>query len=79
MKRILSVLLIAHWLVTGWVAADEPYGYPFDDKYIATVVGTPPKYMADLPKKIPVSRGMTIFPDRQVPDYLWYESELRYS
>lgn len=80
MKRILSVLLIAHWLVTGWVAADEPYGYPFDDKYIATVVGTPPKYMADLPKKIPVKyRSLTIFPDRKVPDYLWYESEMRYS
>jgi hypothetical protein len=80
MKRILSLLLIALCLVTGGVAADEPYGYPFDNKYIATVVGTPPKYMADLPKTIPVkNRSITIFPDRKVPDYLWYESEMRYS
>jgi pimeloyl-ACP methyl ester carboxylesterase len=80
MKRILSFLLIAFWLMSGWVAADEPYGYPFDNKYVATVVGTPPKYMADLPKKIPVKkRRITIFPDRQVPDYLWYDAELRYS
>ncbi len=26
MKNFLSVLLIVLWLVTGWVAADEPYG-----------------------------------------------------
>jgi len=80
MRRIPSFLLIALWLVTGVVAADEPYGYPFDNKYIATVVGTPPEYMADLPKTIPVkNRSITIFPDRKVPDYLWYESEMRYS
>ena len=80
MIRIPSFLLIALWLVTGVVAADETYGYPFDNKYIATVVGTPPEYMADLPRKIPVkNRSMTIFPDRQAPDYLWYESEMRYS
>jgi hypothetical protein len=80
MKRILSFLLIVLWLMTGWVAADEPYGYPIDNKWIATVVGTPPKYMADLPTTIPVkNRSITIFPDRQVPDYLWYDSEMRYS
>ena len=80
MKRILCFLLAAFWLVTGWAATDEPYGYPFDNKYVATVVGTPPQYMADLPKKIPVKkRSLTIFEDRKVPDYLWYEAELRYS
>jgi hypothetical protein len=80
MKRILSSFLVALSLLTGWVVADEPYGYPFDNKYIATVVGTPPQFMADLPKDIPVrNRSITIFPDRKVPDYLWYESEMRYS
>jgi pimeloyl-ACP methyl ester carboxylesterase len=80
MKRIPGFLLLVLWLVAGWAAADEPYGYPFDNKYVATVVGTPPKYRANLPEKIPVkNRSLTIFPDRQVPDYLWYESELRYS
>ena len=80
MKHISSLLLIALWLVTGWVAAGEPYGYPIDNKYIATVVGTPPQLMADLPKEIPVrNRSLTIFPDREVPDFLWYEAEMRYS
>jgi hypothetical protein len=80
MKHIPSLLLIALWLVTGWVAAGEPYGYPIDNKYIATVVGTPPQLMADLPKEIPVrNRSLTIFPDREVPDFLWYEAEMRYS
>ena len=80
MKRILCFLLAAFWLVTGWAATGESYGYPFDNKYVATVVGTPPQYMADLPKKIPVKkRSLTVFEDRKAPDYLWYEAELRYS
>ena len=80
MKTIHGFLLVALWLVTGAVVADEPYGYPIDNKYVATVVGTPPEFMADLPKTIPVkNRSITIFPDRKVPDYLWYESEMRYS
>ena len=80
MKTILGILLIALWMVTGWVAAAESYDYPFRNKYVATVVGVPPEYTADLPEDIPVKkRSITIFPDRQVPDFLWYDAELRYS
>jgi pimeloyl-ACP methyl ester carboxylesterase len=63
----------------GWGAVSD-YGYPLKDKYVATVVGTPHEYRADLPDKIPFKgKSITIFPDRVVPDALFYDAELRYS
>jgi hypothetical protein len=80
MKRLLSFLLISLWLVTGSAVAAESYEYPFQNKYVATVIGVPPEYTADLPTDIPVkNRSITIFPDRKVPDFLWYDAKLRYS
>jgi pimeloyl-ACP methyl ester carboxylesterase len=80
MKTTLSCLLIAFLFTAGSAVADEPYGYPFDNKYVATVIGTPAKYAADLPRTIPLKKSsITIFKDRQVPDYLWYDAELRYA
>jgi hypothetical protein len=67
-------------LATSSWAATEEYGYPIKDKYVATVVGTPSEYWADLPKKIPFhTRRLSIFPDRKVPDAFFYDSELLYS
>jgi len=85
MLRNLSVLLAALvWLSTGWAATGSPqddssYGYPIKDSFTATVVGTPEAYQKTFPP-VPLKRArLTVFPDRKVPDYLWYESELRYS
>ena len=56
------------------------YDFPLKDKYVATVVGTPSEYYADLPEKIPFrGRSITIFPDREVPDVVFYDAELLYS
>jgi hypothetical protein len=86
MIKTLSFLLAAVWFFTAASAARQPavavkgYDYPITDAYEATVVGTPPKYQADLPKKIPVKEArLKVFEDREVPDFLWYEAELRYS
>ena len=77
MNNVLCLLLAAIWVTASW-AAVEPYGYPIDNKYLATVLGTPPEYRADLPKTIPLEkRRITIF-DREVPEFLWYDRELRY-
>jgi hypothetical protein len=63
----------------SWGAAAD-YGYPLKDKYVATVVGTPHEYMADLPKSIPFrTKRITIFPGREVPDVLFYDQDLLYS
>ncbi len=67
-------------LSTVATATVENYGYPITDRFVATVVGTPVAYEADLPKKIPFKkRRIEIFPDRTLPDVLWYGQELIYS
>jgi len=85
MSKSLSVLLAALvWLSTGWAATGSPgddssYGFPIEDSFKATVVGTPEadqKVFPPIPVKVD---RLTVFPDRKAPDYLWYESQLRYS
>ena len=59
---------------------EAPYDYPDISPYAATVVGTPVALQADLPKNIPVEeRELTIFPERELPDILWYGERMRYS
>jgi hypothetical protein len=73
------VLVLAQ-LASASVANVENYGYPLTGRFEATVVGTPEKYAADLPEKIPFKeKRITIFPDRQTPDVLFYGRELLYS
>jgi predicted alpha/beta-fold hydrolase len=78
LTRLLSVVFVAVFATSALGAAN--YGYPLTDKYAATVVGTPHDFQADLPKSIPFKRHrITIFPDRKVPDALWYDAEMLYS
>ena len=79
MKRILCVLtLLTAAGAAG--ASDETYEYPLRDPYVATVVGTPQKFKAALPKKIPLRKArLTVFEARETPAVLWYEEGLRYS
>lgn len=59
---------------------ETPYDYPDVSPYAATVIGTPPSLKADLPKQIPVEdRELSVFPDRALPDVLWYGENMRYS
>ena len=61
-------------------ATVENYGYPITDRFTATVVGTPEGYEADLPKKNPLKkRRIDIFPERSLPDLIWYGHNLIYS
>jgi hypothetical protein len=61
-------------------AADSGYDYPHQERYVATVVGTPAADRAWLPKHIPFKkRRIVLFEDRKVPDAVWFERELRYS
>ena len=56
------------------------YGYPFADPLVATVVGTPQEYQADLPAKIPSqTRELLVLRGREVPDVFWYAATLRYT
>ncbi|SHO42658.1 alpha/beta fold hydrolase [Desulfopila aestuarii] len=56
------------------------YDYPFANRYVATVVGTPAEFAEVLPADIPTKIGkIKIFPDRKVPGVLWNMDELYYS
>jgi pimeloyl-ACP methyl ester carboxylesterase len=56
------------------------YDYPFTDRYVATVLGTPEEYAAELPAEIPVKvETIKMFPGREVPEVLWNFEEMRYS
>ena len=79
MKKMLCALT----LLTAAGAAgatDETYEYPLRDPYVATVVGTPQRFKAVLPEKIPLKQArLTVFEERETPEALWHEEGLRYS
>jgi hypothetical protein len=55
------------------------YDFPIENRWKATVVGTPPGYRAELPEKIPLKKRRIEILDREVPEALWHDQELRYS
>ena len=55
------------------------YDFPIENRWKATVVGTPPGYRAELPEKIPLKKRRIEIFDREVPEALWHDQELRYS
>ncbi|NCF19512.1 MAG: alpha/beta hydrolase [Haliea sp.] len=58
----------------------ENYDFPFTNRYVATVVGTPEDLQAELPERIPFrKRRIAIFPDREPPEVLWYGKDMIYS
>ncbi|MEE4143325.1 MAG: hypothetical protein V2I26_00870 [Halieaceae bacterium] len=60
-------------------ATVEDYGYPITDRFVATILGTPEGYEADLPKDIPFrKRLLDVFPERRLPDLIWYGQEMMY-
>lgn len=78
-RHILAALALI--MVPALVSATvENYGYPITDHYVATVLGTPAQFQAELPEKIPFKkRRIEIFPDRTPPDVLFYGKDLIYS
>ena len=77
---ILMVLALHFLLPVVSQAQVKDYDYPFTNPLAATVVGTPKAYKADLPQDIPVEMWeLEVFPDREIPDLLWYDKKLRYS
>ncbi len=77
LNRLLGVCVCLLFLCSGLTYA---YDYPFADPYIATVLSTPPEFQDALPGKIPLKFDkITVFPDREIPDILWYLKGLSYS
>ncbi len=75
-----SVIFVCILFFAGSSKNSLAYDYPFDNPYVATVIGTPAEYRADLPGKIKVKKlKLTVFADRDIPDVFWYQKKLRYS
>ncbi|WP_298270036.1 VacJ family lipoprotein [Geobacter sp.] len=81
LRRALPALVLCwHVLIAPAGAAEEPYGYPYTDPYVATVLGTPEKLRAEVPARIDVrEREVTVYEGRPIPGILWYSRKLRYS
>ncbi len=77
--------LAAHFgmafLLLGAVGpASAEYAFPESNRYLATVMGTPPDYRAPVPEKIDVQvRSLPLFAEREIPPVLWSEREFEYS
>jgi hypothetical protein len=78
MVRALLVLLALAFAVPVTTGAAQAYDFPFTNPYVATVVGTPEAYRADLPQVTLKTRELVVFPERRIPDLFWYTSRLRF-
>ncbi|RNC68472.1 MAG: alpha/beta hydrolase [Desulfuromonadales bacterium] len=59
-------------------AGGAGYGYPIDDSYAATILGTPKHLRPDLPGDIPI-KIMVLETDQQKPEIFFYDRGLRYT
>jgi hypothetical protein len=79
MKKLVPVLF-CWFALTVSLTSSRAYDFPFTNPYVATVIGTPPKYSIPLPEKIRVRQlELTVFEDRTIPDVFWYLEKLNYS
>lgn len=74
------LIVLATAQPTPFYSTEKRYAYPIENRYAATITGTPAEVAAELPKKIRVKHlTLTMFEDREVPEVLWPEEKLRYS
>ncbi|MEE8143610.1 MAG: alpha/beta hydrolase [Planctomycetota bacterium] len=79
-RLFFAIYFVAWFLLVLSPAPAWAYDYPFEDPYVATVVGTPPQYQMVVPKKVPVrTYKLEVFPQREIPRVFWYQKKLRYS
>jgi hypothetical protein len=78
MARALLVLLALVFALPDRAGAAQGYDFPFTSPYVATVVGTPEAYRADLPQVTLQTRELVVFPERRTPDVFWYTNRLRF-
>lgn len=83
MKKLACLVLT---LYSGLALGNTVTDYDFPtisqpyNKYEATVIGTLPQAKAELPEEIPFhTESIKIFEDREIPESLFFDEELRYS
>ena len=79
-RMLLCIVLCAVLFPSSSLAGNDEYVYPIANPLAATIVGTPERWKAALPREIRVKElELEVFEDRALPDLLWYDKELRYS
>ncbi len=74
-RVVLCLLLLAPALT--W-AGGANYGYPIDEPYAASILGTPKSLKPDLPRDVPV-KTLVLESDQEKPDIFFYDLGLRYT
>ena len=59
-------------------AVGVDYGYPIDDSYAATILGTPQNLRPELPGEVPV-KTVILETDQKKPEIFFYDRGLRYT
>ncbi len=80
MRFICGIPVYLFFLTFSGASKAEIYDYPFNNPYIATIVGTPKEYRADILQNITIRTGTLekeIGP--KIPDIFWYQRGLEYS
>ncbi len=76
LKLLLGACLVL--LPLSVVAAEDEYGYPIPGSYEATILGTPAKFMPELPVKMSTRNlVLTVIPERKKPPIFFYDEGLR--
>ena len=79
-KQLFRTMLVSLCMTLLMSGLARAYDYPFTDPYVATVLGTPAEYAAEMPKEVPLKYDtVRMFPERQLPGILWNLDALRYS
>ena len=79
MKRFIWFVFVIFVMGGAWSLAGA-YDYPFQDPYLATVIGTLSEFQLQLPEKIDYKMlSFKVFPEREIPSVFWYQREFRYS
>ncbi|RKZ98903.1 MAG: alpha/beta hydrolase [Gammaproteobacteria bacterium] len=71
------ILLLLNTTVV-WASTAMNYGYPLENPYAATILGTPNDFKAELPRynRIPSKEYTLEIPDtRTIPDVFWYHRQ----
>lgn len=76
--RNLLVVRLLVLLLAGVASGASAYDFPINDRFAASIVGTPVELRAELPRKIPV-KTFTLPGIKEVPDLFWYQEGLKFS
>jgi hypothetical protein len=85
MKRSFWRTLLAGAVVALALAATswgktKSYDYPFENRLVATILGTPSEFRAEVPKKVPVKvHKIEVWPGREIPKVFWYQKNMDFS